>query len=361
MTADSYFSADYAEARAKFLAAADRSGAPQWNFPHPLKGPNGEDLATDIAWLGPKSARHIVVAGSATHGVEGFCGSGCQTGFLTEGWAGRLNADTALVLVHANNPHGFANERRVNEGNIDLNRNFVDFTDGPPKNPGYAELHPILVPEAWDGPVREAADAAIEAFKEKEGLRRFQQITSLGQYTFPDGLFYGGTGPSWSRKTIEGFASEHLAGAERIALVDFHTGLGPRGYGEIIGRGGPGDAQYERTRAWYGDEVRSAAVGDTASVRLNGTIDFGYRRACPSAEQTAITLEFGTLPLEDVHEAIRADNWLYAKGGGAASPHFKAIKRQVREAFYGEDSQWKADIWARGQEIVEQAIAGVNG
>ena len=37
------------------------------------------------------------------------------------------------------------------------------------------------------------------------------------------------------------------------------------------------------------------------------------------------------------------------------------IKAQVREAFYGEDSQWKADVWARGQEIVEQALAGVNG
>ena len=105
----------------------------------------------------------------------------------------------------------------------------------------------------------------------------------------------------------------------------------------------------------------SAAVGDSASVRLNGTIDFGYRRACPNAQQTAITLEFGTLPLEVVHDAIRADNWLYAKGGGSDSRLFAAIKSDIRAAFYGEDSQWKADIWARGQQIVEQALAGVNG
>ena len=61
-----------------------------------------------------------------------------------------------------------------------------------------------------------------------------------------------------------------------------------------------------------------------------------------------------------MHQAIRADNWLYAKGGGAASPHFAAIKRQIREAFYGEDSRWKQDIWTRGQEIVGQALAGVS-
>ena len=361
MTADAYFSSDYAEAREKFLAAAESAGVPLWNFDHPLKGPNGEALGTDIVWLGARDARNVVVAGSATHGVEGFCGSGCQTGFLTENWAARLAKNTALVLVHANNPHGFAHERRVNEDNIDLNRNFITFEDGLPDSPGYADLHPHLVPDAWDGTARETADASIEAFKQREGLPAFQQVTSRGQYTHADGLFYGGAGPSWSRRTIEGFAGEHMASVERLALVDFHTGLGPRGYGEIIGRGGPGDPQYERTIAWYGTEVKSAAVGNSASVRLNGTIDFGYRRACPDAEQTAITLEFGTLPLEEVHEAIRADNWLYAKGGGKASPHFEAIKRQMRAAFYGEDSQWNADIWARGQEIVEQALAGVNG
>lgn len=357
---DKYFSADYAEARRNFLTAAQACNAQRWQFRHPLTGPNGEALGTDIVWLGGSGARHVVIAGSATHGVEGFCGSGCQTGFLTENWAARLAPDTALVLVHANNPHGFAHERRVNEDNIDLNRNFIDFQAGCPASPGYAELHPALVPDAWEGEAREAADAQIAAYIEREGLQAFQQVTSRGQYTHPDGLFYGGTGPSWSRRTLEKFARDCLGHAQRIAVVDFHTGLGPRGYGEIIGRGAPGDPQYERTVAWYGTEVRSAAVGDSASVRLTGTIDYGYRRACPNAEQTAITLEFGTLPLEDVHGAIRADNWLYARGGGESSPFFKTIKAQIRAAFYGEDSGWKADIWARGQEIIEQALAGLK-
>ena len=356
---DKYFSTDFTEARVKFLSAAEVADVPLWQFDHPLTGPSGEALGTDIVWLGAQDARNIVVASSATHGIEGFCGSSCQTGFLTENWKSRLEAGTALVLVHANNPHGFAHQRRVNEDNIDLNRNFIDFDAGTPGSPGYVDLHAALVPEALDGPVREAADAEIDAYKAREGLFVFQQVTSRGQYNFPDGLFFGGTGPSWSRLTIEGFARAHLAQAHHIALVDFHTGLGPRGYGEVIGRGSPGDPQYERTVAWYGPDVKSAAVGNSASVRLNGTIDFGYRRACPHAEQTAITLEFGTLPLEEVHEAIRADNWLYAKGGGETSPHFKSIKAQMRAAFYGEDSQWKKDIWTRGQEIVEQALNGV--
>ncbi len=356
---DKYFATDFTGARRKFLQSTEVANAQLWQFKHPLTGPSGEEIGTDIVWLGAKNARNIVVASSATHGIEGFCGSACQIGFLTENWESRLKADTALVLVHANNPHGFAYQRRVTENNIDLNRNFINFDAKIPEDLGYAALHSVLVPEAWDGPEREAADAVIEDYKAREGLPAFQQVTSRGQYTHPNGLFYGGTRPSWSRLTIEGFARTHLAKAERIAIIDFHTGLGPRGYGEVIGRGGPNDPQYERTLAWYGPDVRSATVGNSSSVRLSGTMDFGYKRACPNAEQTAITLEFGTLPLEDVHEAIRADNWLYAKGGAVKSPHFNSIKAQIRAAFYGEDSQWKKDVWARGQEIVEQALESI--
>ena len=105
---DKYFAEDFTEARIKFLEAAVNANARLWQFDHPLTGPSGEALGTDIVWLGAEDARNIVVAGSATHGIEGFCGSGCQTGFLTENWKSRLEADSALVLVHANNPHGFA-------------------------------------------------------------------------------------------------------------------------------------------------------------------------------------------------------------------------------------------------------------
>ena len=355
-----YFSNDYIEARKKFLDAAEAADVPVIQFRHPLKGPNGEELGTDIALIGSQSANNMVIVGSATHGIEGFCGSGCQTGFLKENWSAKLNSDTALILVHANNPHGFAHQRRVNEDNIDLNRNFIDFHNALPDSSQYAKLHSSLVPDHWDGPTREEAAVRIETFKRREGLKAFQQNTSSGQYDYPEGLFYGGRRPSWSRNTIENFAKKYLSNSKRIGIIDFHTGLGPRGFGEIIGRGDLTDPQYERASAWYGPGVKSAAIGNSASVRLTGTIDYGYSRSCPNTQLTAITLEFGTLPLENVHLAIRADNWVYVKGGGEKSPYFKTIKEQMRTAFYGEDSQWKQDVWVRAQEVVELTIHGIS-
>ena len=76
--AGSPFSATYAEARAKFLEAARGAGASLSTYAHPERGPDGGELATDVAWIGPADARGALVLVSATHGVEGHCGSGAQ-------------------------------------------------------------------------------------------------------------------------------------------------------------------------------------------------------------------------------------------------------------------------------------------
>ena len=118
MNPASFFSPDYATARAKFLAAAKAAGGEVVTYPHPLKGPKDEDLATDAVRIGPKDAHRYLVMNTATHGVEGFCGSGAVVGTLTERLDRELPPGVALLLIHAINPHGFAWIRRVTEDKI---------------------------------------------------------------------------------------------------------------------------------------------------------------------------------------------------------------------------------------------------
>jgi hypothetical protein len=81
MTVRAYFSSDYAEARGKFCAAAERAGARIARYVNDAaKGPDGAPLSIDTAWLGPHDAARVLVTVSATHGAEGFCGAGIQTG-----------------------------------------------------------------------------------------------------------------------------------------------------------------------------------------------------------------------------------------------------------------------------------------
>ena len=128
----------YTTARTEFFDAATAAGATIVSHEHPGRGPEGATLATDVAVLGRPDARHRLLVISGTHGVEGFAGSMCESTWLRDGIA--LRDDLAVVVIHAINPYGFAWVRRVNEDNVDLNRNCVDFERGLPPNPGYDEL-----------------------------------------------------------------------------------------------------------------------------------------------------------------------------------------------------------------------------
>ena len=75
-------------------------------------------------------ADKLLLLSSACHGVEGHCGSGVQIFALHDAeWRAKARAQGVAVLyVHALNPHGFSHGRRVTHENVDINRNFLDFS-----------------------------------------------------------------------------------------------------------------------------------------------------------------------------------------------------------------------------------------
>jgi len=74
-------------------------------------------------WFGSDRPRRTLLISSGLHGVEGFAGSATQLQFLDK--MQFPPDDTAVVLFHSLNPYGMAWLRRVNEQNVDLNRNFL--------------------------------------------------------------------------------------------------------------------------------------------------------------------------------------------------------------------------------------------
>ena len=354
------FSATYAEARAKFLAAAAARGWTVASHPHPsARGAEGEALAIDVATPGRADAPALLVITSGTHGAEGFCGSGCQALLLDDeaflGAAGAAGVDVALV--HAVNPYGFSHLRRTNEDNVDLNRNFRDFSAPPARNAAYAGIHPFVVPDAW--PPTPANEARIAAYVADHGPRAYQAAVSSGQFEFPDGLFFGGVRPAWSNTVLRGVVRSLGAGRRRLAWIDLHTGLGPCGHGEKIYMGDGDAASLARARACFGADVTSYYDGSSTSAKLSGVI---YRAAldeCPDAEFTGMALEYGTLPLAQVLEALRGDQWL-ANHPEAVTMRRTAIKRAVRDAFYVDRADWKAMVWAQARVAALQALTGLS-
>ncbi len=355
------FSRDYAEARAKFRTTAAAAGASLGEFAHPLKGPQGEALACDVARFGADDAEAVLWINSATHGVEGFCGSGVQVGMMALGWSRRLPANVSLLLTHAINPHGFAWIRRVTEDNVDLNRNFGPAGVAPPVNAGYAEIHQWVIPEQIDGPQRAQADAALERFRLERGDRALSQAMSGGQYAYPDGLFYGGAGPTWSNRTLQALIDRHLAQVRRFCFLDIHTGLGPEGYGEPSYVGKPTEEDFAQCQQWFGSDVTWLERGTGASTPLSGHIGLPFRPLYDQGKSGPVLgLEFGTLPSAEVRAALRADHWLHARGQ-LDSAQGRAIKRRLREVFYLDTDAWKRQVIERADELTGKAIRNLAG
>lgn len=348
---------NFEDARRDFLERARALDAEVTVHDHPQPGPDGELLATDIAWLGAADAPSVVVVVSGTHGVEGYAGSALQRTWLRDAEPRRPD-HVALCVVHALNPYGFAWVRRVNEDNVDLNRNFVDF-DHPPANPGYDAIADLLVPDTWDDERRDRTTAALLEKAGEVGLETFQRWVSGGQYAHPDGLFYGGREPVWSHRVLDTLLVGALADRDRIVVIDLHTGLGPRGVGELISSDAPSDSGYERAVGLFGDDVTSLQAGGSVSAELSGEwLPYAEAELAP-AEVTAVALEFGTVDAVGVLQALRADAWLHAHGDPTSSSA-APIKAELRAAFADDDPAWIADLDTRFRSVLADAFAGLT-
>jgi hypothetical protein len=358
------FSPSYARARIKFLEAAAAAGMAIRSHEHPLKGREGETLAMDTALDGSPDAPNLLIVSSACHGVEGFCGSGVQVYAAHDAeWRAKArDAGVAVLYIHALNPHGFSWLRRVTHENVDLNRNFQDFSKPLPENPAYAELHHLLLPEEW--PPTAENEAAVQAWIAEHGMTAFQAAITIGQHRFADGLFFGGTAPTWNNATVRQVLREQAGRARRVAWIDLHTGLGPSGLGERIFACRDDAAAFQRAKAWWGGDgatpITSIYDGSSTSAKLTGMMWAAVYEECPRAEYTGIALEYGTVPIPEVIGSLRGDHWLHQHPDAPAELQ-AAIKQRVKDAFYTDTDTWRGQIVSQARQALFQAVDGLAG
>ncbi len=355
----SSFSKSYAQAREKFSRAAQAAGLQMDPNVLPLPGCEGETLAMDVVLDGGADARALLILSSACHGVEGYCGSGVQIHALQNtAWREAARAmGVAVLYIHALNPHGFSHVRRVTHENVDINRNFQDFSKPLPDNPDYREIHPLLLPPVW--PPDAANAAATDRYMAERGLKAFQAAVSKGQHEFPEGLFFGGRAPTWSNLTLRKVLQKYGQSCEQLAWIDLHTGLGPSGVGERIFACADDAAAFQRAKAWWGQDITSIYDGSSSSPMLTGLMWMAAYQECPQAQYTGIAMEYGTQTTDKVLHALRGDHWLQ---GHLDAPEAlkKQIKQDLMDAFYVDTDDWRDQVVAQAMQAMHQAITGLN-
>lgn len=356
--------ASYRAQREQFLAAAIAAGASLTEYPHPLPGPFGEPLSTDVAVLGDPGAKRLLVILSGTHGVEGFYGSSCQVKWLQAFGKQLLPADVAIVMIHLINPWGTAWLRRVNEDNIDLNRNHLNFDLPLPNNEPYAALHEIYGCTQLQGPQRERADALLSEQVQAHGWPTVMSIVEGGQHSHPEGLFYGGLAPSWSNRTLHRIIREHVSQAEVAMCFDLHTGAGDYGHPMLLTIAQTTYPALEDARAVYGPWLYTLLTGAQSlsetgiAATATGYTSQALIDALPNVHLMPFVIECGTYPGEEVHRHLRDDHWLHLYGDPSDKVG-RQIKLDLLEQFYPADSDWQEMVWLRTRQIWARALSAL--
>ena len=356
------FSSDYLASRVRFRAAAEAAGFALQAHPIGQVGPRGEELTLDVAVRGAEQPERVVVVSSGTHGIEGFYGAAVQTAVLEDELAGGWEppAGTRVVFIHAVNPYGFAYIRRVNEDNIDLNRNFVKSSRsyaGAPED--YARLNDLLNPES--APTRVdpfLAKAGVQLAK--HGFNALKNAIAQGQYEFPRGLFFGGKGPSKSLQLLAELLPPLVGSAKRVVHLDLHTGMGKWG-SYVLAVDFPNDSpRVQRLRLEFGQAAVQGLEPSGVLYEINGSLGGWLQDQFPGVEYDCMLAEYGTHNVIEVLSAMREENRAHHHCAPGSDTHLRA-KRRFKEAFAPESRDWQRSAVQDSRLIVRQALATLKG
>ncbi len=352
---DEYFPADYFAARNAFRKRAAETDKNAHDIAAP--GPNGETLSIDTAYLGNPAPHQLVIITSGIHGVEGYAGSALQQLWLTE-FDKKQPADTGVLLVHALNPYGFAHSRRVNERNVDLNRNALAAFPGP-NNAGYRSLNTWLNPP---NPAPRLDDFFWRALPRlRHGPRALVQAIAFGQYEFPQGLFYGGLEHEPSIILFNQLLSaSHFAGVQRVWHLDFHTGLGRYGHYQWLLDVAPGKHELSMLKCVVDTQAaQNNSVVHVTDQNAHGILTTLVRRAFPRAATLAATIEFGTLGPVTLLRILRAENRAHHYGAHHVGDATR-LRAALRDAHAPRDPAWRARVIVGGRQVFTQ-LRGMLG
>ena len=335
-----YYSEDYTTARRRFLESADAAQATIHTLPLTTRALGNQQLSIDIAWIGSSDPSRAMIHSSGLHGVEGFAGSAIQLALLEQ--PPSIPLDGAILLVHTLNPYGMAWLRRVNENNVDLNRNFI--TSEEQRNAAseiYRKLDPFLNPKS--PPSTDLFYIKAVYYALRYGIRQLKQAIAMGQYDFPRGLFFGGrrleAGPSLYRTWL----AENLTHLKRGFAIDVHTGLGRSGHESLFLRSAnlPTDALESR----IGRDLISDAANSGVGYDMQGGYANCFNVLPEGAEMHVVTQEFGTYPSVLVLHALREENRWYHYGDGTT---LHPVKRRLKEVFAPESHVWRESVISKG-------------
>ncbi|NND92125.1 MAG: DUF2817 domain-containing protein [Granulosicoccus sp.] len=360
MSTTCWWPADYFSSRDRFVELARSCGAQAESHSIDAVGPDGEALSVEVAAFTSTHDEHLIILTSGVHGVEGFIGACIQFQALQMLANNGLANGVGVVMIHAVNPWGFAHLRRVDEGNVDVNRNFSVSPDNKPApNPDYAALDPVINPRGKPG-IGSEIDYWINAGKlitRNRGIKKLFKSIAEGQHEFPQGLFFGGHEISHSCALLQKLVQGYAANIDRITILDVHSGLGPSGVATLIGDSNMVDAgkRYHWLQTHYRQPVFIGNASDN-TYNAQGSWSQWCQHNLRDKRFLYLCVEIGTVNPLILFSALRRENQAHHWTASDSRSYVRS-KQALLDVFAPRSNRWRQKAIAQGLHVLDRTFA----
>lgn len=251
-----------------------------------------------------------------------------------------------------------AHDRRQNESNVDLNRNWGRDRGEPDHNDAYDEVHHLACPDSPDVPDVGALLAQTGPLVEARGAEWVRNAITKGQFRHADGLHFGGDRTEESTQIVERVVVPRLRTCEQVFVLDLHTGHGASGEIVTLSDQPEGSRQDRILRDLFDTVEATAARPDGTSRVKAGPFARGIADDLPDADPLVATVEVGTAGDLDQLAATYQEQWVY-RHGDLSDPTHRAVRWCYRCCFTPDDPDWEQAALAGLRRHVDAAVACV--
>ncbi|MGI8314148.1 M14 family metallopeptidase [Halobacillus mangrovi] len=363
---DNYFTRTYEQSRETFrnLLFTVKEKWPKAELYTKSIGEEPDNSIDVIYAEGVSSNDKVLFFTTGEHGIEGYTGA-TVTHLFVEEYLEKINPETTgICLVHAINPWGMRNFRRVTENNVDLNRNYVFEPASVPEdiNENYANENQIFQPNEK---VKDVTKEKTELYEQlskgmmREGYSGIKKAKSMGQFEFEKGVYYGGSEEEESAQYIKTWQRKLLANYPRVIHMDWHTALGPPNEVTMV-VSEHDERDEEEMKEQYGMEniekfTPKKVKGDSTNYfhKLN-------KEEYPDTYLFSALFEFGTFGTSRKAElreftTIILENQLYWEGAEKEEDR-QWILEEFQNMFYPDDEEWRESVLKEARLGIESVL-----
>lgn len=372
INSQSYFKTTYEEAKKDFLSRGLTLHEESKDKDHPsttflskttYKNFDGNDYEMNYLYLPAQEAKSLVIIQSGTHGIEGHAGSGVQN-FIIDYLQIKKPKQTSFLFIHGVNQYGFANNRRVNFNNVDLNRNFhFEKSEFKSENPGYDQVNHFLNP---------ADKLEINFFSKlffhfdsvkliiKHSKDTLKRAILKGQYNTPKGIYFGGADYQPEFFALNDIWDKFIPSYKKVLFIDIHTGYGEKNKLHLLANSSKSKDAEELKNIF---KPRQIDFGDDKEFyQVKGDItSYFHQKYSKDKNIYALAFEYGTLDSQKLLGSIDSLYRMIAENKGFNNGYNKdSDKKEMQtlfsDMFYPKDFTWRDKVLDQTKEELDSIL-----